>query len=203
MISLLEIASFLLNIVERLGYSGIFLGMTLESSFFPFPSEVVLIPAGALIFEGKMTFVWVFIASMAGSILGSTISYLIALFLGRDTVDFLVKKHGKFLLINHEKLSRYDSFFDRYGEMTIFVSRLIPGVRQIISLPAGFSRMNFAKFIAFTSLGAGIWTIILIYVGYFFGNNSSFIVSNINYIIITAASILILAYLLHRRNSRR
>ncbi len=195
---------YLLALIGKLSYFGIFVGMTIESSFIPFPSEVILIPAGALIAKGQMALLPVFFASLFGSLLGAMINYFMALFVGRATVDFLVKKYGKFLFITQKSLSRADNYFNKHGEITTFIGRLIPLIRQWISLPAGFARMNFFKFLLYTGLGAGIWTLVLVYVGYFFGNNSEWISQNMNFIVFGAllfSIVILLLYLLRKRKS--
>ena len=164
-----EFIQSLLELVHSLGYLGIFLGMTLESSFFPFPSEAVLIPAGALAAQGKMTIFTAFLMGTLGSVVGALFNYYLALFLGRYTVERLVDKYGKFLFLNKKKLRKSDRYFDEHGEITTFVARLIPVVRQLISLSAGFSRMNIWRFMLYTALGAGIWSLVLVFVGFFFG----------------------------------
>ena len=195
------IESFLL-LITNLGYLGIFIGMTIESSFIPFPSEVILIPAGALIARGEMAFLPVFLASLFGSLLGATINFFLAMFVGRTTIDFLVKKYGKFLFITPKSLKMADNYFKKHGEVTTFVGRLIPLIRQLISLPAGFARMNFLKFLLYTALGAGIWTLVLVYVGYFFGNNYEWINQNMDlvtlFVIIFSIVVLIL-YKLYKK----
>ena len=166
-----QLINYLLEIINQLGYLGIFIGMTIESSFFPFPSEIILIPAGALAAQGKMSIPLIFLVGLAGSILGAWINYFLALYLGRTTINLLIHKYGKFLFITKKKLKESDVFFNKHGEVTNFVARLIPVVRQLISLPAGFAKMNFWKFTFYTGLGAGIWTALLIAVGYFFGSS--------------------------------
>ncbi|MFH1325678.1 MAG: DedA family protein [archaeon] len=197
----LQFVNYLVLAINKTGYLGIFIGMTVESSFFPFPSEVILIPAGVLIAQGEMNFLPVFLAGLLGSLLGATINYAIALFVGRFGVEFLVDKYGKFLFLSRTKLKHYDDYFKKHGDITTFTGRLIPGVRQLISLPAGFSRMNFPKFIFFTSLGAGIWTAVLIFVGYFFNNNYDFIVREIDILMIFFVLIVVVFYILLKRKN--
>lgn len=190
-----------LNLVDKLGYLGIFLGMTIESSFIPFPSEVVLIPAGALASFGKMNIYLIFTFSLFGCLAGAFINYYLALFLGRPAVNYLVSKYGKFFLLSENSLKKADDFFNKHGHITTFVGRLIPVIRQIISLPAGFSKMNLFKFTLFTSLGAGIWTAFLIWLGYFFGNNLAWLEQNKFYLTISSlltASIFLLIYLIKK-----
>lgn len=200
-----NLISLLLSLISQLGYIGIFIGMAIESSFFPFPSEIILIPAGALIAQGKMFFLPVLLAGLLGSLLGALINYLLALFLGRTAIDYLVKKYGKFIFITQKSIRKSDIYFKKHGEITTFIGRLIPGIRQLISLPAGFSKMKLSKFFLFTALGAGLWSIILILIGYFFGNNIELIKANLNIVLLIISLLIIIFYVLffrNRRNSR-
>lgn len=194
---------WLVSLIDSLGYIGIFILMTIESSFIPFPSEVVLIPAGALIQQGKMSFFIVLLSAVLGSLAGALINYYLALHLGRKAVARLTKKYGKYFLLDEDKLKRVDDYFDKHGPITTFIGRLIPGIRQLISLPAGFGRMNLSKFILFTSLGAGIWSVILIVLGILIGNNSEIIEKNLHTITIMTLIVcflLIIIYIsLHKR----
>lgn len=204
MIPLIEsLIESILLLINNLGYLGIFIGMAIESSFVPLPSELILIPAGALIARGEMAFLPVFFAALLGSILGALINFYLALALGRTTVDFLVKKYGKFLFLNEKNLERTDAYFEKHGEATIFVGRLIPLARHLISLPAGFARMNPLKFMAFTALGAGIWATILIFVGYFFGSNASPILKIVTGILLALFLVFLLVYYLRQKNSHK
>ena len=200
---LVSIINFILNIINSLGYWGIFIGMTIESSLFPFPSEILLIPAGALITQGLMKFWPIFFAGVAGSLLGAYFNYFLALFVGRKPLERFAKKRGSSFFLSKEKLARADNYFKKHGEITTFLARLIPGVRQIISLPAGFAKMNFLRFTIFTLLGASIWTAILIYIGYFFANNAEIVRNYAVLILLVICVIIILAYIIFRKLRER
>ncbi len=171
---MLEVINLLLAFSSKIGYFGVAFLMTIESSFIPFPSEVVIIPAAYLSQQGEMNIIFVVLAGIFGSLLGATINYILAFTLGRKVVYSLANsKFAKILLINEKKIINAEKYFLKYGNITTFVGRLVPAVRQLISIPAGFSKMNFKKFIFYTFLGSGIWTTILGILGYTFGANKA------------------------------
>ena len=161
-----EIVGFLVDTIGNWGYIGIFLLMFLESSFFPFPSEVVMIPAGYLAYQGDMSLTLVLLFGVAGSLAGAWFNYFLASRFGRKLLYKITSK---------EKVDKLERFFENHGHISTFTGRLIPGVRQYISFPAGLAKMNALKFSIYTALGAFIWVIILTLLGYFIGQNEALI----------------------------
>ncbi|MCB4204449.1 DedA family protein [Deferribacterales bacterium Es71-Z0220] len=188
-----KIVAFIVASIGGMGYIGIVLLMALESSFFPFPSEVVVPPAGYLASQGEMNIFLVILSGILGSILGAFVNYYIAYKYGRN----LLITYGKYFFINEEKFKKIESFFITHGEISTFVGRLIPGVRQYISFPAGLAKMNLTKFIFYTALGAGIWVVILAYVGYFIGNNIELIREKLHIITIIIIPFIIIIIMLY------
>ena len=133
----------------------------------PVPSEAVMPFAGFLVADGKFTFILVIIISTLGSLVGSLISYAI----GYYSEKALIHKYGKFLLLDAEELDATDRFFNKYGDVTIFICRFIPVVRHLISIPAGIAEMNIWKFVLFTVIGAGLWNTFLAFVGFHLRSN--------------------------------
>ena len=164
-----EIVDFVVNTVDSLGYIGIFIMMFLESSFFPFPSEVAMIPAGLLAAQGKMSLILAIMIGIAGSLSGALFNYFLAVKFGRG---FLVK-YGKYFFIKEETITKTETFFKKHGAISTFTGRLIPAVRQYISFPAGLARMDLKTFSFYTILGAGTWVTILALIGYFVGANEA------------------------------
>jgi len=183
-----DIVDFIVQTVGSLGYIGIFIMMFLESSFFPFPSEVVMIPAGYLIFKGEMNIYIVLFCGIAGSLSGALFNYFLAVKFGRK---FLVK-YGKYFFISEETIIKMEVFFKSHGHISTFSGRLIPAVRQYISFPAGLARMNLATFSIYTTLGAAIWVVILTLLGYFLGDNQALIKEYLRYIIVTVLFLLVI-----------
>jgi len=190
-----EIVDFIVKTVGDFGYVGIFLMMFLESSFFPFPSEVVMIPAGYLAYKGEMNLFLAIFAGIAGSLAGAVFNYFLALRFGRA----FIQRYGKYVLIKEETLQKMEEFFAKHGHISTFSGRLIPAVRQYISLPAGLAKMNLLKFSLYTSLGAGIWVLILALLGYFIGHNQELISEYLRVIIISILVLLAVMVLLYMR----
>lgn len=183
-----ELAQDLVDLIFDWGYLGIFILMTIESSFIPFPSEIVLIPAGYLASTGEMRLDMIMLSGLGGSLVGALINYYLALTLGRK----ILAKYGKYFFIKENALDKMDRYFEKHGPISTFIGRLIPGIRQLISIPAGLSRMNLTLFSLYTSLGAGIWALILVALGYFIGENQELIDTYLKQIIVVVIITLVL-----------
>ena len=177
-----DVINWIVGVVGQWGYPGIVIMMFLESSCFPFPSEIVMIPAGYLSSPGyaaspghpvshEMNIYLVVLMGIVGSWLGALFNYYLALGLGRP----LLLKWGRYIFISEKNFDKGEKFFQRHGEIGTFTGRLIPVVRQYISLPAGIARMNMARFLFWTGLGAGLWVSILAWIGYVVGQNKELI----------------------------
>jgi len=155
-----------------MGYPGIVFLMTIESSFIPFPSEVIIPPAAYLAEQGEMNIFFVIASGVLGSLLGALINYFLALSLGRKIIYGLSNtRTARLFLINENKIKKAEDSFLKYGNFSTFFGRLVPALRQLISIPAGFSKMKFKNFISYTFLGSSLWIVILASLGYLFGSN--------------------------------
>lgn len=163
-----SIVNSFLNADSSTIYLMVFCFMVIESSFIPFPSEVIVPPAAYLACTSHEVNIWtVIILATVGAIVGALVNYLLSWWIGRPIVyRFADSKFGHACLIDRAKVDKAERYFDDHGAVSTFIGRLIPAVRQLISIPAGISRMNIGKFIIFTGLGAGLWNCILAALGY-------------------------------------
>lgn len=197
-----DFIAWLVLVIGQFGYAGIVGMMFLESSFFPFPSEVVVPPAGYLAWKGEMNLFLVISAGIAGSMLGALFNYWVAVKWGRPFFE----KYGKYFLVSTESLDKAEVFFTRHGHISTFTGRLIPVIRQLISLPAGLVRMPMKQFCFYTALGSGIWVVILALVGYFIGGNQDTInheMKRISIGLVLSCSILICAYVIRYKRKKK
>lgn len=197
------VIDWIVQTVGALGYFGIFVMMFLESSFFPFPSEVVMIPAGYLAFLGEMN-LWIsIIMGILGSIAGALFNYYLAIKLGRR----LLLKYGHYVFFTQETLDKVESFFQKHGSFSTLSGRLIPVVRQYISLPAGLARMHLGLFCLYTGIGAGIWVSILALLGYYFGQNEALLKENLHTVTVVVLGCIVVSGViyvwLHKRKERK
>lgn len=162
---LVNLFQWTVDVVRQLGYPGVLVLMTLESTFVPIPSELVMPQAGYLAAQGHMNIGIAILMATIGSVLGALINYFIAVKMGRP----LILKYGKYLLCPPHKFEKMERFFTTHGEISTFTGRLILGVRHFISFPAGLARMNLGRFCFYTAIGAGLWCAILAAIGFWVG----------------------------------
>ena len=165
----MESIGFIQWCLDNLNYWTITLLMAIESSFIPFPSEVVVAPAAyKAAATGELNIWLIILFATIGALIGSLANYFLALWLGKPIVyKFANSRFGHMCLIDQKKVESAEQFFVKYGVAATLVGRLVPGVRQLISIPAGLSKMNMPKFILFTALGAGVWNAVLATMGYY------------------------------------
>lgn len=161
------IGSFAINLISGWGYGGVFILMALESALIPIPSEIIMPFAGFLVWEGKFDFMTVVLLGAFGNLVGSIAAYFLGFYGGRP----LLEKYGRYVFISREEIEKADSWFKKYGNFSIFISRMLPVVRTFISLPAGIARMPFWKFSLYTFLGCLPWSLALTYAGLIMGEN--------------------------------
>lgn len=162
-----QLFQIVIHLIDIWGYWAIFIGMALESANVPIPSELIFGFAGYLVFLGTLDFNLVVLAGVVGGLLGSILSYLAGSYGG----PAFVIKYGKYVFLSEKHIDMAQKWFDRYGLITVLVGRLLPVVRTFISLPAGFARVNFIKFVLYTIIGSVPWTIALVYIGKVLGEN--------------------------------
>jgi len=163
----MESIGFIQWCLDNLNYWTITLLMAIESSVVPLPSELIVPPAAYKAAAGELNIYLVVFFATLGALIGSVTNYFLAVFIGRPIVyKFANSRLGHMMLIDEAAVRKTEAFFERNGAISIFTGRLLPGVRHLISIPAGLARMNLAKFIFYTTLGAGIWNIILATIGY-------------------------------------
>ena len=164
---------WLLDRFRDLGYPGIVILMAIESSFLPLPSELVMPPAGYLAAKGELSLVLAIACGVLGSITGALANYGLAHWLGRA----VVRRIGKYVWISEKSLERSERYFAEHGEISTFMGRMLPVIRHLISIPAGVARMDLAKFVTFTGLGALVWCTVLTWIGWFIGRKEDVIIS--------------------------
>jgi len=161
------ISGFIILVISKLGYGGIVFLMAIESANIPLPSEIIMPFSGFLVWQGHFNLFWVGFFGALGCLVGSVLSYWLGYYGGRP----LIEKYGKYILISHHDLDLADRWFKKYGEATVFFSRLLPIIRTYISFPAGISKMDFQRFSFYTFFGSLPWCLLLAYFGLKLGEN--------------------------------
>jgi membrane protein DedA with SNARE-associated domain len=193
------------GVIEALGYVGLTALVALENVFPPIPSEVILPLAGFLTGQGRFSFPLVLLATTAGSILGALVLYGIGAAAGQRRVRRLVERYGRWALLTPEDLTRAEAWFDRYGPIAVFTGRLVPVVRSLVSIPAGYRRMPLGQFALLTGFGSALWNGALVVLGWALGENWHLIeeyVGWLQYVVIAAAALLIARFVWQRLRAR-
>ncbi len=153
---------------EHLNYWTVMMLMAIESSFIPFPSEIVIPPAAYFsMHNGNLSIYLIVLFATLGAIVGALVNYFLAKIIGRPLIHALAEsRFGHICMLSSEKVTKAEEYFEKHGAISTFLGRLIPAVRQLISIPAGLARMSLVKFCVFTALGAGIWNVVLALLGY-------------------------------------
>jgi membrane protein DedA with SNARE-associated domain len=152
----------------HINYTTITILMAIESSFIPFPSEIIVPPAAFKAAQGELNIYLVILSSTFGAIIGAVFNYLISIWIGRKIIyAFAETRFAHILMIEPKSIQKAESYFVKHGNSSTFIGRLVPGIRQLISIPAGLARMHFGKFILYTMLGSGLWNIVLALLGYY------------------------------------
>ena len=165
------LAEWIPNIMNQLGYWGIGLLMFLENLFPPIPSELIMPLAGFTVFKGQMDFVLVIIAGVVGTILGAFPWYYIGKFISEERLEHLADKYGKWISVTSKDIKKANNWFNEHGGKAVFFCRLVPGVRTLISLPAGINDMPLIPFTIYSTLGTTIWVTFLTFLGYKLGDH--------------------------------
>ncbi|MBE2271720.1 MAG: DedA family protein [Anaerolinea sp.] len=205
-----QLATFIQDLILTLGYPGVTLIMLVENVFPPIPSELVMPFAGFTVAQGKLTFVGVWIAGTLGSVLGAVVLYYIGMVLGDTVLRRLIRRYGKWLTVSEADYDRALKVFAKYGDIVVFIGRVFPLIRSIISLPAGAHHMPLPRFILLTTLGSAIWSGLLAYGGLVLGDNwesvTTFIerYQEITVIVVAGGALVVLLWLItSRMRSRR
>ena len=189
--------NFAVEVVSEIGYGGVFILMLLESALIPIPSEAIMPFAGFLVATGEMDFLYAVLAGTFGNLAGSYLAYVLGSKFGRPFLE----RYGKYLLITSKHLEYAEKLFNEKGQVTVFVGRILPAVRTVISFPAGIAKMNIVHFTVYTVIGSFIWCTALTYVGLVLKENWKMLENYFLYIdvLVVAAAIGVVLYLLIKR----
>lgn len=200
-----RLAEFVTNVIESIGYPGLTILVALENVFPPIPSEVILPLAGFMTGQGRFNFALVILATTLGSVIGALVLYGIGAAIGKRRVEALVASYGHWALLTPEDLTKAERWFERYGPIAVFVGRLVPIVRSLVSIPAGYQRMPLLNFVTLTFFGSMFWNGTLVTLGWVFGDNWHAIeeyVGWLQYAVIAVVALLVLKFVWQRLRGR-
>lgn len=194
------------KVMDAMGHAGVVFLMFLENVFPPIPSEIVMPLAGFVAQQGKLTFWGVILAGTLGSVLGALPLYWVGHALGKDRLKRWADRHGKWLTLSAADIDAAIGKFDQYGSAAVFICRLIPGVRSLISIPAGICGMTMPKFLLYTTAGTAIWAAILAWLGHKLGESYHLIeyyLAPISYVVLGGLALWLILWIAKRRRARR
>ncbi|AWD33034.1 putative DedA family membrane protein [Candidatus Fokinia solitaria] len=165
-------------LIKSLGYVGIFITSVVEGTLVPIPNEITMIPAGYLAAQGVFSLPLILISGISGNFCGAFISYYVSYKYGAK----FIKKYGSYFFISESAMKKVEFFFQEYGRVSVFIGRIMPGVKHFISIPAGLSRMPMSIFCLYSSIGGGIWVTTLVFIGYLMGDNAALIAKYFGYL---------------------
>ncbi len=201
-----QIIFFVIGFISQMGYLGVFVLMTLESALIPIPSEAIMPFSGFLVAEGRFNLFAVVLVGALGNLFGSWIAYWIGYTKGEKYIRKLVVRYGKFILLTEEEFDSSLKAFNKYGQWVAGISRMLPAIRTVISLPAGIAKLEFWKFSALTFFGSLIWSFILTYIGVLLGQNWEAIrpyFRKFDVLIVALFALFVIFYIYHKLKKRR
>lgn len=192
--------------LSNMNYLTVMILMAIESTFIPLPSELVLPPAAWLASQGEMNLFLIILFASVGCVLGALVNYTLSFYLGRVIIYSLAdSKYARFFFINREKLQKAEDYFIKNGNSSTFIGRLIPGIRHLISIPAGLAKMDLKKFVFYTFIGSALWNTILSLLGYYFGKNQEVLMTYFHELkwFALGLGVLFVIYLIVRRKAKK
>ncbi|KEF33651.1 alkaline phosphatase [Deinococcus sp. RL] len=199
-------ADWVQGLMDSMGYLGILLLMILENLFPPIPSELIMPSAGFAAARGDLSLPLVILMGVLGSVIGTLPLYYIGRAFGEERLVAWADKHGKWLTLSGQDIRRADDWFDRHGAKAVLFGRLVPGIRSLLSLPAGMSEMPMPKFLIYSAIGSGLWSTALAYAGYVLGENYDRVeqyISPVSKIVLVGLAVAALAWFLKRRREQQ
>jgi membrane protein DedA with SNARE-associated domain len=195
------LAEWVISVIETLGYPGLTVLVALENVFPPIPSEIILPLAGFLTGQNRFSFLLVLVATTLGSLIGALALYAVGLAIGQRRVNRLVERYGHWALLTPDDLTRAEQWFDRHGPIAVFTGRLLPIVRSLVSIPAGYRQMPLGQFLLLTGAGSAMWNGALVGLGWALGENWHVIeryVGWLQYVVIVVVAFLVLRFVWQR-----
>ena len=197
-----QVSEWVLTIMAKFGYLGIIFAMFAENVFPPIPSELIMPAAGFAAARGDLHLLLIIVAGTFGSVLGALPLYYFGTLFNKDRLILFTKKYGKYVFIKSEDVLSSDAWFNKHGKKAVFFGRMVPGIRSLISIPAGMNKMPLVSFLVLTALGASIWTTILTLAGFYLGKNYEVIATILapySKVFLLFAIVFIIAWLIKRR----